>query len=179
MLLKDGNKYFFSGKLKKKTSDLPNPGKWQQLAILNITYKISTRMVYKRVKPTFEAQQCKGQIGFRSSVGVDDAFAVFENVCLQSVWSGLSRCGVQVWICGKRLIVLNTTRCFDALKVHGVPFAYLKLVPSLYHDQVGLVQGRQFPIKRSVKQGDVLRPLLFNPGLDHAIRKLKFRVQHC
>ena len=49
----------------------------------------------------------------------------------------------------------------------------------LYHDQVGLVQGRQFQIKRSVKQGDVLRPLLFNPGLDHAIRKLKFRVQHC
>ena len=113
----------------KITGDLTNPGKWQQLAILNITYKFFTRMVYKRVKPTLEAQQCKGQIGFRSSVGVDDAFAVFENVRLQSVWSGLSRCGVQVWICGKSLIVLTTTRCFDALTAHGVPFAYLKFLP--------------------------------------------------
>ena len=45
-------------------------------------------MVYKRVKPILEAQQSKGQIKFRSSVGVDDAFAVFENVCSKSLgWS--------------------------------------------------------------------------------------------
>ena len=37
-------------------------------------------VVYKRVKLILQAQQSKGQIGFRSSVGVDDAFAVFENV---------------------------------------------------------------------------------------------------
>ena len=31
------------------------------------------------------------------SVGVDDAFAVFANVCSKFVfWSGRSRCGVQV-----------------------------------------------------------------------------------
>ena len=33
---------------------------------------------------------------------------------------------------------------FDALKVHWVPHVYLKLIPSLYHDQVGLVQGKHF-----------------------------------
>ena len=50
---------------------------------------------------------------------------------------------------------------------------------TLYHDQVGLVQGRQFPIKRGVKQGDVLSPLLFNAGLEPAMRKWKLRIQHC
>ena len=64
---------------------------------------------------------------------------------------------------------------FDALKVQGVPYAYLKLIASLYHGQVGLVQGRQFPIK----QRDVLSPLLFNAGLEHAMRKWKLRIQHC
>ena len=38
-----------------KTGDPTNPGNWRPLAILNITYKIFTRMVYKRVKPILEA----------------------------------------------------------------------------------------------------------------------------
>ena len=50
---------------------------------------------------------------------------------------------------------------------------------SLYHDPVGLIQGREFPIKRGVKQSNVLSPLLFNAGLDYTMRKWKLRVQHC
>ena len=41
------------------------------------------------------------------------------------------------------------------------------------------LQGPQFPIKRGVKQGDVLSPLLFNAGLEHAMKKWELRVQHC
>ena len=161
-----------------KTGDLTNPGNWRPLAILNITYKIFTRMVYKRVKPILEAQQSKDQIGFRSFVGVDDAFAVFENVCSKSMeWS------VPIWFASldlrKAFDRIEYNALFDALKMQGVPHAYLKLIASLYHDQVGLVQGKQFQIKRGVKQGDVLSPLLFNAGLEHAMRKWKLRVQHC
>ena len=99
-----------------KTGDPTNPGNWQPLAISNITYKIFIRMVYQRAKPILGAQQSKDQIGF--SVGVDDAFAVFENVC-RSLWNGPSRCGVQVWICGKLLIVLNTMRCLMLWRCRG------------------------------------------------------------
>ena len=93
-----------------KTGDFTNPGNWRPLAILNITYKMFTAMVYRRVKPILETQQSKGQIRFRYFVGVDDAFAVFENVCAKSMeWS------VPIWcaslICGKLLTVLGTMRC--------------------------------------------------------------------
>ena len=30
-----------------------------------------------------------------------------------------------------------------------------------------------------MKQGGVLSPLLFNAGLEHAMRKWKLRIQHC
>ena len=60
--------------------DFTTPGIWRPLAILTIAYKILTRMVYKHVTPILEAQQSEGQIEFRSSVGVDDAFAVLNNV---------------------------------------------------------------------------------------------------
>ena len=64
-----------------KTKDLTNLRNWRPLAILNITYKIFSSYGYKCVKPVLEARQSKDQIGFRSFVGVGDAFAVFENVC--------------------------------------------------------------------------------------------------
>ena len=101
---------------------------------------------------------------------------------VQSLWNGRSQCGVQV--CAsidlrKAFDRIEYNALFDAMRVQGVPHAYLKLLASLYHDHVGLVQGRKFPIKRGVKQGDVLSPLLFNAGLEYAMRKWKLRVQHC
>ena len=41
------------------------------------------------------------------------------------------------------------------------------------------MNGKTFPIQRGVKQGDVISPLLFNAGLEHAMRKWKLRLQHC
>ena len=92
-------------------------------------------MVYRRVKPIFEGQQPTNQIRFRSSVGVDDAFAVFENVCSKSMeWS------VPMWCASldlrKAFDRIEYNALFDALKVQGVPHAYLKLIASSYHDQV-------------------------------------------
>ena len=37
------------------------PRNWGPLAILNITYKILSRIVFKRVKPILDVQQCKAQ----------------------------------------------------------------------------------------------------------------------
>ena len=48
---------------------------------------------------------------------------------------------------------------------------YLKLLAALYCNQTGDVNG--------VKQGDVISPLLFNAGLEHAMRKWKLCFQHC
>ena len=161
-----------------KTRDLTYQS-WELATIddLSITCKICARMVYKRVKPILEAQQSKDQIGFRSSVGVDDAFPVVETVCSKSMeWS------VPMWCASLDLRTafdrIEYNALFGVLKVHGVPHPFLKLIASLYYDQVGLAQGNKFPIKRDVKQGDVPNPLLFNAGLEHAMREWKLRVQH-
>ena len=69
-----------------------------------------------------------------------------SKIFVQSKWS------VPMWCASLNLRKaydrIEYNALFDAMKVQGVPHAYLKLAASLYHDQVGLIQGRQFPIKR-------------------------------
>ena len=68
---------------------------------------------------------------------------------------------------------------FQALLRQGVPPSYLALLTSLYRKQTGSVQGgRSFSIKRGVKQGDVISPMLFNAGLEHAMRNWKQKLRN-
>ena len=55
-----------------------------------------------------------------------------ENVCSKSMeWSVPMWCASLDWREAFDRIEYNAV--FDALKVQGVPYAYLKLIPSLYH----------------------------------------------
>ena len=65
-------------------------------------------------------------------------------------------------------------KAYSRLQEQGVPTEYIALLRTLYSRQTGSVaDSRAFPIRRGVKQGDVISPLLFNAGLEHAIRMWK------
>ena len=160
-----------------KGGNLLSPNNWRPVAALKISYKIFAKLVYKRSRPTLERHQSKDQVGFRPSTSVEDAFAVFENVCSRSLeWN------FPVWFASldlkKAFDRIEYSSLFDALQSQGVSRPYLKLLAALYCNQTGDVTGKTFPIQRGVKQGDVISPLLFNAGLEHAMRKWKLRLQH-
>ena len=68
---------------------------------------------------------------------------------------------------------------FDALLQQGVPRCYCTLLWKLYKGQTGSLHGSErFNIERGVKQGDVISPILFNAGLEHAMRKWKAKLVH-
>ena len=137
-------------------------------------------MFYPRVKRLLEAQfsDPRTKLGFVLLLVWMMLWRPSKNVCSKSMeWS------VPMWCASfdlrKAFDRNEYNALFDTMKVQRVPHACLKFLASLYHDHVGLGQGRQFPIKRGMKQGDVLRPLLFNAGLEYAMRNRKLRVQHC
>ena len=111
-----------------------------------------------------DGQQPNNQTGFRSNTGIDDAFVILE--CLSSKYLEWN---ARIWF-----VSLNLTKAFDrieysplfdALLQPGVPRCYCTLLWKLFKGQTGSVHGSEkFNIARGVRQGDVIRPILFNAG---------------
>ena len=77
----------------------------------------------------------------------------------------------------KKRLTVEWNSLLQALDAHGLPFEYQALIGFLYRDQVGIVPKTQpFPIKRGVRQGDILSPTLFVSVLEHAMQKWKQRL---
>ena len=159
-----------------KSGDLSAPGNWRPIAILKITYKIFSRLIYQRLRQRLEEQQSCDQCGFRPNLSVDDAFVVLDTICGKALeWN------MPLWFASldlrKAFDRIEYGALFSALESQGVDRAYLALLASMYNAQTGSVQGgANFPIQRGVKQGDIISPLLFNAGLEMAVRRWKTRL---
>jgi len=53
-----------------KQGDLTVPGSWRPIAILKITYKIFSKLIYQRLREQLEQQQACDQVGFRAKFAV-------------------------------------------------------------------------------------------------------------
>ena len=118
------------------------------------------------------------QTGFRPNTGIDDAFVVLECLSPKSLeWSA------GIWFASLDLMksfdCIERNPLFDTLLHQGVPRCCCALLWKLYNGQTGSVHGSErFTIERAVKQGDVSSPILFNAGLEHAMRKWKAKLFH-
>ena len=154
-----------------KSGDLSETNNWRPIAILKIAYKIFSSLLHLRLRRQLDFQQSVDQLGFWPRTSVDHAFVVLETVVSKTL----------EWQCGIWYASLDLRKAFDkvehgalfaALTAQGIEDGYLDLLMDMYQDQTGAVPGSEkFSIQRGVRQGDVLRPLLFNDVLEDAIRK--------
>lgn len=143
---------------------------WRPIAILSITYKIFARAIYYRVRDQLEYHQSEDQHGFRRLKSTIQALFVVESMISNSF-----EFQFPLW-----LVSIDLKKAFDrvdhivlftALESQGLDIQYINLLRSLYLKQEGCVDTFRFGIKRGVRQGDVLSPLLFNAVLEFAMRK--------
>ena len=159
-----------------KSGDTTLLANWRPIAILRITYKIFSRLIYQRLMPILNNHQSGDQVGFRPNCSVEDVFIMYETVvskCLE--WN------LPLWTAS-----LDLRKAFDRIEYHalfqalheqGIDNTYVALLAKLYADQSGHLRGSQhFAIERGVKQGDIISPLLFNAGLEMVMRKWKSAI---
>ena len=159
-----------------KGGQADDPNNWRPIAILSITYKIYMRILFGRLHADLDVQQADDQFGFRPRRSVEHALLVFESVVSNSVEWNIPLYIVSVDL-RKAFDRVEHAALFRALATMGIHIEYINLLQLLYADMQGIVGTEpRFPIKRGVRQGDVLSPSLFNTVLEDALRKWKGRL---
>ena len=156
-----------------KQVDRSRPSNWRPIASLKVLYKVFSKMVHARLQHVLDPRQSFDQTGFRQHTGVEHALCVFDNVCARSL-----EYNCEIWVASidlrKAFARIHHPALFRALRHLGVSEGYLQLLHKLYPSQTGSVSdSRKFHIVGRGKQGDIISPLLFNAGLEHAIREWK------
>ena len=159
-----------------KDGDQQLPQNYRPIAIVQILYKLFTRMVLARIRPHLEAQQSRDQAGFRSYFSTEDhlmTFVLLQEKCLE--WRN------DLWIAAvdfkKAFDTVAHTSLWNALSSQGVGSKYVHLIAKLYLNQVAALcvdkVSREFQLLRGVKQGDPMSPALFNAVSEDIFRYLK------
>ena len=148
-----------------------DPNNWRPIAILSITYKIFARVIYNRIRRDLDAHQSEDQFVFRHARSTLQALAVLVSLLSKGIeWH------VPVWVVSidlkKVFDRVEHDELFRALEQQGLG-NYVPLLQRLYHGQVGRVGKHRFHIRRGVRQGDVLSPVLFNAVLESAVATWK------
>ena len=154
-----------------KTGDLNDASNWRPIAVSPILYKHFARLVHGRLKHILEREQSDDQFGFRPQWRIDDVFTILENV--------IGKCNewnLPLWMASldfkKAFDWTEFWPLFDALRIQHIPEPDIQLLAVLYNNQTGSVNGSYyFNILRGVKQGDIISPILFNVGLEMAIKR--------
>ena len=124
---------------------LPKPGgssqpnNWRPIAVVKITYKIFSRLLYNRLRVVMDDQQPYDQTGFRT---IDDAFVVLECLSSKSLeWNA------PIWFANldltKAFDRIEYSPLFDALLQQSVPRSYCTLLWKLYKGLTGSVHGSE------------------------------------
>ena len=170
----DWHETFFA--LLPKSGDLSDPANWRPIAILRVCYKIFARILYNRLRTTLEPQFSDEQMGFMPCRGPDDALLILESVIHKSIDHD-----VPLWFASldlrKAFDRIEWDQLFIALGEMNVPTAYQHLLAMLYDGKTGTLGDKaRFDIKRGVRQGDVLSPMLFNAACDVVIKRWKQKL---
>lgn len=150
-----------------KKGDAAFPKNYRPIAIISVLNKLFSGVILARVKTVLDALQPPEQAGFRPDFSCSDAVH-----CLRMIAEKSEEWGLEVWAAS-----LDLEKAFDKVDHASVFYSLcdarvdpdiIRVLWDLYRKQEAYVHmdksccSKEFAIKRGVRQGDPLSPILFN-----------------
>ena len=139
---------------------------FRTITLISHTSKILLNLIKKRISPIVERHLSDSQMGFRKGKGTRDAIFQLRTICERSL-----QMGNKIYICfidfQKAFDRVQHDKLVQVMEKVEIPELERRLIINLYWGQQATVRweneaSRTFDIKRGVRQGCILSPLLFN-----------------
>ena len=149
-----------------KVNKAQDCNEFRTIALISHTSKILLHLIKKRITPIIERQIGESQMGFRKGKGTRDA--IFQ---LRMISERVIQMGKRVYLCfvdyQKAFYRVKHDKLLEVMEAAGIPELERRLIMNLYWHQQAAVRwdkevSRYVDIKRGVRQGCVISPILFN-----------------
>ena len=114
-----------------KSGDMECVANWRPIAILPITYKLFTRLLYDRLSPILLKNQSSEQHAFSPGIRIEDAL-----LCAECAIEHALEFNIPLWLLSldlrKAFDTVDHQSLFQALEFHGISLPYITLLQSLY-----------------------------------------------
>ena len=169
------------GKIEKVMTQL-NTGKNRQNVIMGDlliphAMKIFCKTMYNRISTKINRQLDPLQFSFRPKVGTVESITALKTILNNRINHGKS---TYLWFIDftKAFDRVEHKMLIDVLKKKGVKQAEIRLICDIYNKQRAFMRNdsereNEIKIKRGVRQGCILSPILFNIYAEEAFRSCK------
>lgn len=158
-----------------KKGDPKNIGNYRPISLLPSLYKLFSTIINKRISTTLEVKQPVEQAGFRKGFSTTDHIHTMELI-IEKYQEQQRTLYISFIDYQKAFDSVSHNSIWESLAEQGVEEVYIKTIQSIYKNNKGRIKletiGPCFPIKRGVRQGDPLSPILFISILESIISKL-------
>lgn len=152
-------------------------GEYRTLSLITHASKILTRIITRRMEGKIEENLSDDQFGFRKGMGTREAI-----LCVRQITEKMLKIGKPTYMAfvdlEKAFDNVKWKKLFKILRAINVDFKDRRIIYNLYKNETAVFECKTganitAKIKKGVRQGCNLSPMLFNLFIEMAIREVK------